>query len=200
MKQVDLIKDKILKQSEHISFLEILIALKCYLTNNEENAWYIFQNNDQDQTYLLSNQNLNYLSYKQKNDFLLLLVYLKPIDIILLAKNKKINLLEFVDDLILSYTSNETVIIDYLRTNPFQEDHLFKYITEKQFHKTIIDIYLTRNIDKRRIINLSKKKSKYYRSCAEKSKELKISDYWKNIWGLGLSYNLEKSIVDNIIL
>ena len=200
MKQVDLIKDKILKQSEHISFLEILIALKCYLTNNEENAWYIFQNNDQDQTYLLSNQNLNYLSYKQKNDSLLLLVYLKPIDIILLAKNKKINLLEFVDDLILSYTSNETVIIDYLRTNPFQEDYLFKYITEKQFHKTIFDIYLTRNIDKQRIINLSKKKSKYYRSCAEKSKELKISDYWKNIWGLGLSYNLEKSIVDNIIL
>lgn len=200
MKQVDLIKEKIIKQSENISFLKILIALKCYLTNNEENAWYIFQNDEKDQTYLLQNHNLNYQIYKQQNDSLLALVHIKPIDLILLAKNKKINLIEFVDDLIISNTTNETIIIDHLKTNPFQDDLLFNYISEKNFDKNIVDIYLARNIDRQRIINLSKKKSKYHKSCAEKSKELKISDYWKNIWGLGLSYNLEKSIMDNIIL
>lgn len=200
MKQVDLIKEKILKQSEHKSFLEILIALKCYLTNNEENAWYVFQNDDTDQAYFLLNHNHNYIKYKEKNDSLLSIINLKPIDVILLAKNKKINLLEFTDDLISSYLTNEIVIIDYLRTNPFQEDFLFNYILENNFHKDILDIYSARNIDRQRIINLSKKKSKYYKSCAEKSKELKISDYWKNIWGLGVSYNLEKSILDNLIL
>jgi len=197
---VDLIKENILKQSEHKSFLEILIALKCYLTNNEENAWYIFKEDGTDQAYLLTNHNLNFFSYKEKNDSLLATINLKPIDIILLAKNTQINLLEFIEDLISSNLKNEIVILDYLKTNPFQEDHLFNYILEKEFHKNIIKIYSTRNIDKQRIISLSKKKSKYYKSCAEKAKELKISDYWKNIWGLGMSYNLEKSIMDDLIL
>lgn len=200
MRQVDLIKEKILKQSEHIKFLEILIALKCYLTNNEENAWYVFQNDDTDQAYLLLNHNLNYSSYKEKNDNLLSLINLKPIDVILLAKNKKIHLNEFVDDLIISFTTNESIIIDYMRTNPFQDDFLFDYVRERNFNKKIIDLYYARNIDKKRIVNLSTTKSSYYKNCAEKSKELKISNYWKNIWGLGISYNLDKSIMDNLIL
>ena len=52
--QKNWIKENILKQSEHKSFLEILIALKCYLTNNEENAWYIFKEDGTDQAYLLN--------------------------------------------------------------------------------------------------------------------------------------------------
>ena len=59
---MDLIKENILKQSEHKSFLEILIAIKCYLTNNEENAWYIFKEDGTDQAYLLTNHNLNFVS------------------------------------------------------------------------------------------------------------------------------------------
>lgn len=200
MTQVDLIKEKILKQSENDNFLEILIALKCYLTNNEENAWYVFQNDDTDQAYLLSNQNQNYSIYKDKNDKLLSLINLKSIDVMLLAKNKKICLVEFIDDLIISFTTNETIIIDYLRTNPFQEDFLYDYVKENNFNKQIIEIYNKRNNDKQRILALSSKHSSYYKNCAEKSKELKISDYWKNIWGLGISYNLEKSILDNLIL
>lgn len=200
MNQIDNIKLKISKILKSESNLDILISIKCYLTNNEENPWFIFQNNKYDSIVLEIKQSLNYDEHKMINDSILKIMSIKPIELILIPKNRKLALINYVDDLIKEYANDQIVIIDTARTNPFQKDELFDYLKDNNFDKEIIDIYNKRAQFKNIILEFAKLDHQHYKSCLEKSREIKIIDYWKNIWGLGTSYKRDVQIIDHLIL
>jgi hypothetical protein len=180
--------------------LDILLTIKCYLTNNEENPWYIFQGTKKDSIILEIKQSLDYNNHKNINDSILTMVSIKPIELILIPKNRKIPLIEYIDDLIEQYSENKIIIIDSARTNPFSEDILFDYIKKYNFNEEIVDIYIKRSESIQKILNFASLDHQHFKTSLEKSREIKILDYWKNIWGIGTSYNKDYSVIDNLIL
>jgi hypothetical protein len=197
---VDNIKIKISKHLKSHSILDILLTIKCYLTNNEENPWYIFQGTKRDSIILEIKQSLDYNNHKNINDSILAMVSIKPIELILIPKNRKISLLEYIDDLIEEYSENKIIIIDSARTNPFSEDILFNYIKKNNFNEEIVNIYNKRSESIQKILNFASLDHQHFKTSLEKSREIKILDYWKNIWGIGTSYNKNYSIIDNLML
>ena len=200
MNQIDNIKLKISKHLTSNSILDILISIKCYLTNNEENPFYIFQNDEKDLIMLEIKQSLNYNQQKEIYDSILQIISIKPIELILIPKNRKISLINFVDDLIDEYSEDKIIIIDSARTNPFTDDVLFVYLKNHNFNEEIINVYNKRKQSKENIIKFANLDNNHFKTSLEKSRELKILDYWKNIWGLGVSYKMDSDIVDNLIL
>ena len=200
MNPTDNIKNKISKHIKSHSILDILISIKCYLTNNEENPWYVFQGTKKDSIILEIKQSLDYNNHKNINDSILAMVSIKPIELILIPKNRKISLIEYIDDLIEEYSENKIIIIDSARTNPFSEDILFNYLKTNNFDDVIINIYNKRSESKHKILKFASLDHQHFKTSLEKSREIKILDYWKNIWGLGISYNKDNSVIDNLIL
>ena len=96
MNQIDNIKLKISKHLTSNSILDILISIKCYLTNNEENPFYVFQGNKKDLIMLDIKQSLNYNQHKNIYDSILSLISIKPIELILIPKNRKIALINYI--------------------------------------------------------------------------------------------------------
>jgi hypothetical protein len=197
---IDNIKNKISKHINSHSIIDILLTIKCYLTNNEENPWYIFQGTKKDLIILEIKQSLDYFNHKEINDSILSMISIKPIELILIPQNRKISLIAYIDDLIEEHSDNKIIIIDSARTNPFSKDDLFIYISENNFNSDILDIYKKRSEYKDKILEFADLDEYHFKSCLEKSREIKIIDYWKNIWGLGASYNKEHSVIDNLIL
>ena len=152
MNPTDDIKNKISKHIKSHSILDILISIKCYLTNNEENPWYVFQGTKKDSIILEIKQSLDYNNHKNINDSILAMVSIKPIELILIPKNRKISLIEYIDDLIEEYSGNKIIIIDSARTNPFSEDILFNYLKTNNFDDVIINIYNKRSESKHKIL------------------------------------------------
>ena len=200
MNQTDNIKLKISKHLTSNSILDILISIKCYLTNNEENPWYVFQGTKKDLIILNIKQSLNYNHHKNINDAILAMVSIKPIELILIPKNRKITLIKYIDDLIEECSENKIIIIDSARTNPFSEDVLFNYLKNNNFDEEIINIYNKRAESKENILKFASLDHQHFKTSLEKSREIKILDYWKNIWGLGTTYNKDYSVIDNLIL
>lgn len=200
MNQIDSIKLKISKHLTSNSILDILISIKCYLTNNEENPFYVFEDTKKDFIMLDIKQSLNYNQHKYIYDSILSMVSIKPIELILIPKNRKISLIKYIDDLIEEYSENKIIIIDTTRTNPFSEDILFDYLKSNNFSEDFINIYNKRAESKQNILKFASLDHHHYKTSLEKSREIKILDYWKNIWGLGVSYKKNSDIVDNLIL
>ena len=119
---------------------------------------------------------------------------------ILIPKNRKISLIEYINDLIEEYSENKIIIIDSVRTNPFSEDILFDYIKKNNFNEEIVNIYNKRSESIQKILNFASLDHQHFKTSLEKSREIKILDYWKNIWGFGTSYNEDYSVIDNLIL
>jgi len=197
---IDNIKNKISKQLKSHSILDILLTIKCYLTNNEENPWYVFQGTKKDLIILELKQSLDYFNHKNINDSILSMISIKPIELILIPQNRKISLIEYIDDLIEEYSENQIIIIDSARTNPFQKDDLFIYLSENNFDSDILDIYKRRSEFRNKILEFANLDQHHFKTSVEKSREIKIIDYWKNIWGLGTTYNKDNSIIENLIL
>jgi len=197
---VDNIKIKISKHLNSHSILDILLTIKCYLTNNEENPWYIFQGKKTDSIILEIKQSLDYSNHKNIKDSILAMVTIKPIELILIPKNRKISLIEYINDLIEEYSENKIIIIDSVRTNPFSEDILFNYIKKNNFNEEVVNIYNKRSESIQKILNFACLDHQHFKTSLEKSREIKILDYWKNIWGIGTSYNKDYSVIDNLIL
>ena len=128
------------------------------------------------------------------------MISIKPIELILIPKNRKIVLIKYIDDLIDEYSENKIIIIDSARTNPFSEDILFNYLKMNNFDEEIISIYNKRAESKENILKFASLDNQHFKTSIEKSREIKILDYWKNIWGFGTSYNKDYSVIDNLLL
>jgi hypothetical protein len=80
----------------------------------------------------------------------------------------------------------QNILFDYVINNSFFDNETKK-------------IYSKRHEDGNKLIDFAKISSEYYESALNISRQNKIKDYWKNIWGISNNYN-DHTIIENLIL
>ena len=192
------ISNKIIKCSQEDK-LEILISLRAFLLGLEDCPWFIFFPNDDKSEIIKKTTKKNLQYYKKINESNLRKIQIKPIDIFLLPKNKKIRLIQILDPIILNFDCE--VIFDKLRSNPFNDDDLLDFIMEniEDFNDEIIQVFDQRSLAKNKLLKEAKITKSKYSSSFSISRKNKIIDYWKNLWGMPEKYHAQ-SIVDQIII
>jgi len=125
---------------------------------------------------------------------------LKPIDIILIPKNKRFKYIELIEEIILSYLEPNNFLIDKLRSNPFNKDSLFEFLIKNNCIKSkYYSLIKKRNNDLIKLLSMSNFDINTNYNCSIFSKELKIKNYWKYLWSNADSYD-ENSIIDKVML
>jgi hypothetical protein len=192
------ISNKIIKCSQEDK-LEILISLRAFLLGLEDCPWFIFFPNDDKSEIIKKSTKKNLQYYKKINESNLRKIQIKPIDIFLLPKNKKIRLIQILDPIILNFDCE--VIFDKLRSSPFNDDDLLDFIMEniEDFNDEIIQVFDQRSLAKNKLLKEAKITKSKYSSSFSISRKNKIIDYWKNLWGMPEKYHAQ-SIVDQIII
>ena len=192
------ISNKIIKCSQEDK-LEILISLRAFLLGLEDCHWFIFFPNDDKSEIIKKTNKKNLQYYKKINESNLRKIQIKPIDIFLLPKNKKIKLIQILDPIILNFDCE--VIFDKLRSSPFNDDDLLDFIMEniEDFNDEIIQVFDRRSLAKNKLLKEAKITKSKYSSSFSISRKNKIIDYWKNLWGMPEKYHAQ-SIVDQIII
>ena len=192
------ISNKIIKCSQEDK-LEILISLRAFLLGLEDCPWFIFFPNDDKSEIIKKTTKKNLQYYKKINESNLRKIQIKPIDIFLLPKNKKIKLIQILDPIILNFDCE--VIFDKLRSSPFNDDDLLNFIMEniEDFNDEIIQVFDQRSLAKNKLLKEAKITKSKYSSSFSISRKNKIIDYWKNLWGMPEKYHAQ-SIVDQIII
>jgi hypothetical protein len=192
------ISNKIIKCSQEDK-LEILISLRAFLLGLEDCPWFIFFPNDDKSEIIKKTTKKNLQYYKKINESNLRKIQIKPIDIFLLPKNKKIRLIQILDPIILNFDCE--VIFDKLRSSPFNDDDLLDFIMGniEDFNDEIIQVFDRRSLAKNKLLKEAKITKSKYSSSFSISRKNKIIDYWKNLWGMPEKYHAQ-SIVDQIII
>jgi hypothetical protein len=197
---LDDIQIKLEKHKSQYNYLVLLLSLKCFLINHYECHWYIFTNQLEDQEKLNENQKLSFYYFKDLNEKNIQSLHIKPIELLIMPKNKRLELLKIVESKIEDLTYDQIIIIDSYRTDPFQQDILFDYVIDNSFFDNETKkIYSKRHEDGNKLIDFAKISDEYYESALNISRQNKIKDYWKNIWGISNNYN-DPTIIENLIL
>ena len=179
--------------------LEIIISLRAFLFDSPVYYWIDFtcsKNYEQD---LINCQNFSPTVLKKVNEDNIKKMGIKPIDLFLLPKNKKLYLINLIDEIFEDLAIK--VVFDQLRLNPFYEDSLFKFINENkdQFSKNIIEIYKSRNKDLNYLLNEAGVEHQIYETCFLISRKNKVIDYWINIWGQSTNYK-DSTLIEHLLL
>lgn len=192
---------KKITECSQLDKIEILISLRAFLLGCEDCPWFIFCKCFDSEDLIIKSHELNYLVFKKQNEANLKKINLKPIDIFLLPKNKKNTILDHVNSVIDNYYPDCVMLHDRVRTNPYSEDYLFKYIEEndEKFTDKIFNLYKTRSLEKTKLIKDTNIPKRIHETNFLISRKNKIIDYWKNTWGLSEKY-IDQTIVDQIIL
>ena len=106
--------------------LEIIISLRAFLFEHPVHYWISFENHESYEGQLFSCQNLNPSEMKKINENNIRKINLKPIDLFLLPKNKKLQLISLIEEIFEDLQL--TVVYDKLRLNPFDKDDLHDFI------------------------------------------------------------------------
>ena len=124
---------------------------------------------------------------------------IKSIDLFLLPKNKKLYLINLIDEIFEDLQMK--VVFDQLRLNPFYEDNLYNFIKDykEHFSKNIFETYKTRNKDVNFLLNEASIEHQIYETCFLISRKNKIIDYWTNIWGQSTNYK-DSTLIEHLIL
>ena len=179
--------------------LEIIISLRAFLFDNPVYYWIDFTYSQDYEKDLVNCQNLNPSILKKINEDNIKKIGLKSIDLFLLPKNKKIYLINLIDEIFEDLQVK--VVFDTLRLNPFYEDNLFNFIKEHKdnFSKNIFDTYKTRNKDVIYLLNEASIEHQIYETCFLISRKNKVIDYWINIWGQSTNYK-DSTLIEHLIL
>ena len=105
--------------------LEIIISLRAFLFEHPVHYWISFENHESYEEQLFSCQNLNPSEMKKINENNIRKINLKPIDLFLLPKNKKLQLISLIEEIFEDLQL--TVVYDKLRLNPFDKDDLHNF-------------------------------------------------------------------------
>lgn len=193
---------KIIAECSQINKVDILISLRAFLADQEENPWVYFNSleNVSDVFDFLHSQNIS--SFKNINISNIRKVKVTPVQIYIIPKNKRLVFIELINDELEHLLSNNIFLMDNIRTNPFEIDSIFNFIVEHKpfIEKSIFTIYAERNKSHQKLLSLLEQKSQIYDTCSTLSKRNKLKDYWVNLWGDSKNYNSENSIVDSIVL
>ena len=179
--------------------LEIIISLRAFLFDSPVHYWIDFTYSDNYEKDLVDCQNLSPNVLKKINEDNIKKIGIKSIDLFLLPKNKKLYLINLIDEIFEDLQVK--VVFDKLRLNPFYEDSLFNFIKDykEQFSKNIIETYKTRNKDVIYLLNEASIEHQIYETCFLISRKNKIIDYWTNIWGQSTNYK-DSTLIEHLIL
>jgi hypothetical protein len=179
--------------------LEIIISLRAFLFDSPIYYWIDFTNSDNYEKDLTSCQNLSPTFLKKFNEDNIKKIGIKPIDLYLLPKNKKLYLINLIDEILEDLQVK--VVFDKLRLNPFNEDSLYSFIKDhkEQFSKNIINTYNTRNKDVIYLLNEAGIEHQIYETCFLTSRKNKVIDYWANIWGQSINYK-DSTLIEHLII
>lgn len=192
------ISNKIIQCSQN-DRLEIIISLRVFLFDSPIHYWIDFTYSDNCEKELIERQNLNPSEIRKINELNIKKIGLKPIDLFLLPKNKKLQLINLIESIFEDLRLD--IVYDCIRLNPFCEDSLYNYILDNKhkFSSNIIEIYKSRNNFSSYLIGESGLELKFYETCFSQSRKNKIIDYWINIWGQSLNYK-NPSLVEFLVL
>ncbi len=179
--------------------LEIIISLRAFLFDSPVYYWIDFtysRNYEQD---LINCQIINPNLFKKINEDNIKKIGIKPIDLYLLPKNKKLYLINLIEEIFEDLQLR--VVYDKIRLNPFYEDELFNFIKnhQDQFSKKIIDTYKTRNKDLNYLLEEANIEHQIYETCFIIARKNKIIDYWTNIWGGSTNYK-DSTLIEHLII
>jgi hypothetical protein len=179
--------------------LEIIISLRAFLFDSPVYYWIDFTYSNNYEQDLINCQILNPNLFKKINEDNIKKIGIKPIDLYLLPKNKKLYLINLIEEIFEDLQLK--VVYDKIRLNPFYEDVLFSFIKDHQdlFSKKIIDTYKTRNKDVNYLLEEANIEHQIYETCFVIARKNKIIDYWTNIWGQSTNYK-DSTLVEHLII
>ena len=196
------LKINILKSS-NINELNSLISLRAFLIDQEQTPWAIIDVNEELSDTIMKFENNSNSYYKNKNISNIKKFNVSLLEIYLLPKNKRLILIEMLDDIIQNLLDSKILIKDPLRVNPFSKDELFEYlkinkifVDNKTFNK-----YQKRSQDLNRLILVAEIENTIYSNSISTTKKNKIIEYWRNIWGDNKFYHSNvENIIDHVII
>ena len=179
--------------------LEIIISLRVFLFDHPYYYWINFQGFENFEKDLLKLQNLCPTEIRKFNEDNIKKIKIKPIDLFLLPKNKKIQLINLIDEIFDDYQIK--VIFDKTRLDPFAKDELYHFLlsNKNDISKEIINLYENRNKDVNALLSEANIESQIYETCFTLSRKNKVSTYWINIWGHPSKYK-ESSLIEHLII
>ena len=118
-----------------------------------------------------------------------------------MPKNKRLPLIELIDDELSDFMSDNIFLIDKIRANPFENDLVYEFLLNNKelVDKSLFAIYEERNKIHKKLLSIVEIKKPIYETCSSMSKKNKLKDYWINLWGDSKNYS-ENSIIENIVL
>ena len=179
--------------------LEIIISLRAFLFDSPVHYWIDFTYSDNYEKKLVDCQNLSPNIFKKINEDNIKKIGLKSIDLFLLPKNKKLYLIDLIDEIFEDLEVK--VVFDKLRLNPFYEDSLYNFIKDhrEHFSKNIFETYKNRNKDVNFLLSEASIEHQIYETCFLISRKNKVIDYWTNIWGQPTNYK-DSTLIEHLIL
>jgi len=179
--------------------LEIIISLRAFLFDSPVYYWIDFTYSENYEKDLISCQIINPNLLKKINEDNIKKIGIKPIDLYLLPKNKKLYLINLIEEIFEDLQLK--VVYDKLRLNPFFEDDLYNFIKDHQdqFSKNIINTYKTRNKDVNYLLEEANIEHQIYETCFAIARKNKIIDYWTNNWGSSTNYK-DPTLIEHLII
>ena len=179
--------------------MEIIISLRAFLFGIPVHYWIDFTYSENYENDLIICQNLNSNIFKKINENNIKKIGIKPIDLFLLPRNKKLHLIDLIEEIFEDFQLK--VVYDKMRLNPFYEDDLYNFIKEHkdQFSKNIIQTYKTRNKDVNYLLEEANIEHQIYETCFLLARKNKIIDYWINIWGQSTNYK-DSTLIEHLII
>ncbi len=179
--------------------LEIIISLRAFLFDSPVYYWIDFTYSNNYEQDLTNCQILNPNILKKINEDNIKKIGIKPIDLYLLPRNKKLYLINLIEEIFEDLQLK--VVYDKIRLNPFYEDILFDFIKDHQdqFSKNIIDTYKTRNKALNYLLEEANIEHQIYETCFIIARKNKIIDYWTNIWGGSTNYK-DSTLIEHLII
>ena len=192
------ISNKIIQCSQN-DRLEIIISLRAFLFDSPVHYWVDFTNSVNYEKDLIYCQNLNSNVLKKINEDNIKKIGLKSIDLFLLPRNKKLYLINLIEEIFEDLQLK--VVYDKLRLNPFCEDTMYDFIKDhkEQFSKTIFETYRARNNFVNYLLSEAEIEHQIYETSFLISRKNKIIDYWINIWGQSTNYK-DSTLIEHLIL
>jgi len=179
--------------------LEIIISLRAFLFDSPVHYWIDFSYSENYENDLIICQNINPNLFKKINEDNIKKIGIKPIDLFLLPRNKKLYLINLIEEIFEDFQLK--VVYDKIRLNPFYKDSLYIFIKEhqEQFSKNIIETYERRNKDVNYLLEEASIEHQIYETCFLLSRKNKIIDYWINIWGGTINYK-DSTLIEHLII
>lgn len=195
------IKFKILKSSNSDD-VNFLISLRAFLIDHENCPWSLIKSLEDIEIALLFMQSKELDYFKQLNTRNIHSKNIKPLDIYRMPKNKRLILLDLLNDMLRDFLDNNIYLEDTIRINPFEDDSLLKiiFLNEKYINKSIKNLYCKRNEDAKKLLNTFSFKNNIYDCCYDLTFKIKLTNYWNQMWSESKNYNLQNNIIDKILI